>query len=281
MTSTRLVDPDWLARHANDPGVCLIEIAGNGQEQLQAYTAGHIPGAHAWRWKEWLWDERRRDFPSPQLFARRMGAAGIGEDTTVVLYGEDMQFGIYAWWVLRLCGHADARVLDGARYLWRAQGRALVTDTPAARPAVVRSLKPRHDAVRVYRDEMLSRLGRDDTLILDARSPEEYRGERASPPGMPDTGAERLGRIPGAKHLYFEDLLDANKRFRPPEDLRRLFETRGAGADRDIIAYCRLSHRATVLYFALTELLGIENIRIYDGSWTEWGNLVGVPVEKP
>ena len=126
----------------------------------------------------------------------------------------------------------------------------------------------------------MQRLGAPDTLILDARSPEEYRGELVGPPGAPNVGAERYGRIPGAKHLYFEELLAADKRFRPVEELRELFHARGVAPDRSVLAYCRLSHRATVLCFALTELLGMSNVRVYDGSWTEWGNLVGAPIER-
>jgi len=276
-----LVDCSWLAEHRDDPKLCLIEIAGNGQEQLQAYRAGHIPGAHAWRWKEWLWDDRLRDFPSPTLFAERMSRAGIGNDTTVVLYGEDVQFGIYAWWVFRMCGHDNVRLLDGARYRWNAEGRGLTTAAPPTRaPVSYRAAAKRDDASRILRDELLDRLGTSDTLILDARSPEEYRGELVSPPGSPNVGAERLGRIPGAKHLYFDELLTADKRFRPEAELRSAFNARGVSDGCDVVAYCRLSHRATVLYFAMTELLGMRNIRVYDGSWTEWGNLVGVPIEK-
>ena len=134
--ASALVDCAWLATRLDDPDVCLIEVAGLGQDNLQAYRAGHIPGAHPWRWKEWLWDELTREVPDPENFARRMGAAGIGNDTTVVLYGQDMQFGVYAWWVLRLCGHDNVRVLDGARYRWRDEGRPLDTEQPAARVSV-------------------------------------------------------------------------------------------------------------------------------------------------
>jgi thiosulfate/3-mercaptopyruvate sulfurtransferase len=276
-----LVSPDWLAVRSADPSLCLIEVAGLGQDNLPAYNAGHLPGAHAWRWKQWLWDDTVRDFPSPQQFAERMGAAGIGNDTTVVFYGEDVQFGMYAWWVFRLLGHARVHLLDGARYRWRHEGRPLVTEPPAARPAVqYRPNGARHDALRVMRDELAQRLNDEALLLLDARSPEEYRGELASPPGSPNVGAERLGRIPGARHLYFEELLTSTRSFRPVEELRALFAARGVSPERDIVAYCRLSHRATALYFALTELLGMTNVRIYDGSWTEWGNLVGAPIEK-
>jgi thiosulfate/3-mercaptopyruvate sulfurtransferase len=274
-----LVTPEWLERHRGDPNVVLIEVAGLGQDEMQAYRAGHVPSAHGWLWKQALWDDRMRDFPDSQGFARRMGAAGITNDTTVVVYGEDVQFGIYAWWALRYCGHDDVRVLDGGRYRWVAEGRPLETDMPAPRPAARYQPVPRRPDMRTFRDEVLAALS-TDTKLLDARSPEEYAGLRVGGPGGPDVGAVRAGRIPGARHLHFRDLLDDNKAFRPQEELRALVAERGVAAEDDVIAYCRMSHRATVAYFALTQLLGFEKVRVYDGSWTEWGNLVGVPIER-
>lgn len=278
--TSALVDPAWLYRRRNDPRVKVIEIAGSGQEEMQAYRAGHIPGAVCWRWKDMLWDSHRRDFPAPEDFARLCGSAGIGNDTTVVFYGEGVQFGFYAWWTFRYCGHKNVKMLDGTRYRWAAEGRPLVKDEPPpASPVEYKPVK-RVERMRIHRDKVLAALKKDATLLLDGRSPEEYRGERVGGPGGPDEGALRYGRIPGAKHLYFEELLDSNKAFKPAAELKSLFEARGTGPERDIIAYCRMSHRATVLYFALTQLLGFKNVKIYDGSWTEWGNLVGVPVER-
>jgi thiosulfate/3-mercaptopyruvate sulfurtransferase len=227
-----------------------------------------------------LWDSHRRDFPSPEEFARRMGANGIDNDTTVVFYGEGLQFGIYAWWVFRYCGHERVKVLDGARTRWAAEGRALETSVPPPRPAREYRPNTRHEHMRILRDEVLRAVGDAQTLILDGRSPEEYRGERVGAPGGSDHGAMRYGRIPGAKHLYFEDMLQADKTFKPAAELAALAQSRGVPEAASTIVYCRLSHRATVLYFALTELLGYDNVRVYDGSWTEWGNLVGVPVER-
>ncbi|HEX6005666.1 MAG TPA: sulfurtransferase [Burkholderiales bacterium] len=275
-----LVTPEWVARHRNDPDVKVIEIAGMGQEEMQAYRSGHVPGAVCWKWKDALWDAYARDFPSPEEFARRCAAAGIGNDMTVVFYGEGVQFGLYAWWTFRYCGHRNVKVLDGARYRWAAEGRPLVTEVPS--PAAAATYEPvkRNEKMRIHRDKVLAALGREGFVILDGRSPEEYKGSRVGGPGGPDVGAVRYGRIPGAKHLYFEDLLDANKAFRPEAEIRALVESVGAGADHSVITYCRMSHRATVLYFVLTELLGYRKVRVYDGSWTEWGNLVGVPVER-
>ncbi|MBI4194810.1 MAG: sulfurtransferase [Betaproteobacteria bacterium] len=275
-----LVDPAWLAERGNDPGVKLIEIAGMGQDEMQAYRAGHVPGAVCWKWKEMLWDERMRDFPAPADFARRLGAAGIDNDTSVVLYGEGVQFGVYAWWTFRYCGHDKVFVLDGARARWANEGRGLVTDVPpAAKPVEYRQVA-RREPMRIGYLEVLARLGKPEPVLLDGRTPEEYRGERVNGPGSPDYGALRYGRIPGAKHLYFEELLNEDRSFKPVADLRRLVEARGATTDKELITYCRMSHRASLLYFALTELLGYKKVRMYDGSWTEWGNLVGVPVER-
>jgi thiosulfate/3-mercaptopyruvate sulfurtransferase len=171
-------------------------------------------------------------------------------------------------------------MLDGARYRWAEEGRPLVTAVPPPSAPVQYKPASRSESMRIWRDEVVAALGKPGKVILDARSPEEYSGERVGGPGGPDIGALRYGRIPGARHLYFEDLLTANKSFKPANELKALIEARGATPDKDIIAYCRMSHRATVMYFVLTQLLGYRQVRIYDGSWTEWGNLVGVPIER-
>ena len=275
-----LVSPAWLVANQGNPDLRLIEIAGLGQDDMAAYKAGHVPGAVCWKWKDMLWDSHMRDFPDRDTFARRMGEAGIGNDTTVVVYGEDIQFGIYAWWALRYCGYREVRVLDGGRYRWQAEGRGLTEAVPPPAPALTYTPTGRNEPMRVMRDEVLVAVRAGDTTILDARSPEEYHGQRVGGPGGPDVGAVRYGRIPGARHFYYLDLLDETKSFRTPDELMAQVRARGVGADDEIIAYCRMSHRATVVYFMLTELLGFEKVRVYDGSWTEWGNLVGVPIER-
>ena len=278
--SNSLVSPEWLQAHANDPKVRLFEIAGIGQDDLPAYRAGHVPGAVAWKWKDMLWDSHMREFPSPVSFAKRFGDEGIGNDTTVVLYGEGVQFGIYAWWAFHYCGHSDVRVLDGGRQRWQAEGRPLTTEIPArAQPVTYRPVE-RREGIRIYRDEVLTALNNQHIVILDARSPEEYKGLRVGGPGGPDVGAVRYGRIPGARHLYYMDLLNPDNSYKPANELADLFKSRGVEADRDVIVYCRMSHRATVLYFALSQLLGSDRVRVYDGSWTEWGNLVDAPIER-
>jgi thiosulfate/3-mercaptopyruvate sulfurtransferase len=172
------------------------------------------------------------------------------------------------------------RLLDGGRTRWQAEGRPLVTDTPPRPPAVTYRPVARREEMRVHRDAVLASLGDGHTVILDARSPEEYSGKRVGGPGGPDVGAVRYGRIPGARPLYYADLLKADKSFKQAAELGSLVTALGVGPKQDIITYCRMSHRATVVHFALTQLLGFERVRVYDGSWTEWGNLVGVPVER-
>jgi thiosulfate/3-mercaptopyruvate sulfurtransferase len=275
-----LVTPAWLEAHAKDSNVRIIDVAGLRQDDMQAYKAGHVPGATCWLWKEMLWDSHRRDFPDPEEFARRMGASGITNDTHVIIYGEDIQFGIYGWWTLRYCGHDKVSILDGGRHRWAAEGKALQQDfPPAPAPVAYRPVK-RNEDMRIFRDGVLAALDEGKTKIVDARSTEEYRGERVGGPGGPDTGALRYGRIPGAKHFFFAALMDENKAFKSAAELAPLAEKIGIKPDDRVIAYCRMSHRATVAYFALHEILGYRNVKVYDGSWTEWGNLVGVPVER-
>jgi thiosulfate/3-mercaptopyruvate sulfurtransferase len=275
-----LVTPQWLKDHANDPKVTLIEIAGMTQDNLQAYKAGHVPGALGWKWKEMLWDPAMREFPSPDDFAAELGRHGIGNDSTVVFYGEGIQFGFYAWWSFRYCGHADVRMLDGGRTGWTAAGFPLTTELPKSAAPVTYTPAARREGMRIHRDAVLAALDDKNTVILDARSPEEYNGERVGGPGGPDVGAVRYGRVPGARHLYYMDLFDADMRLKPAGELAALVAARGADSGRDVITYCRMSHRATVIYFVLTQVLGFTRVRIYYGSWTEWGNLVGVPIER-
>ena len=278
--ASALVTPQWLEDNRESRDICLIEIAGMRQDNMEAYKAGHVPGAYCWKWKQSLWDERMRDFPNPDDFARRLGAAGISKDTTVVFYGEGIQFGIYAWWTLKYCGHPDVRVLDGGRYRWQAEGRPLVTDEPPARAPVDYRPVARNEGMRMLRKGVLRAVENESHLIVDARSPEEYSGERVRAYGTePDGGAVRPGRIPGAKHLFFENILDDTRSFASKQDLQDAFDSLGLSDGRPVITYCRMSHRATVVYFALTEILGRSDVQVYDGSWTEWGNLVGVPIE--
>ena len=273
-----LVTAAWLAERLGSPDVRVIEVAS--VNDATADHGGHIPGAVWWYWKAALWHDTDREFPSPEAMGRRLGRIGVTPETTVVLYGDPVQYGAYAFWVLSMCGHPDVRLLDGAKTRWRSEGRPLSTETPRAAPVPYRP-RPGDAASRVGRDDVRAGLGRPGRLLLDARSPEEYRGERVMPPPFFDHGAERTGRIPGAAHLYFRELLNEDDTFKSREELLSVLRGRGASPDRgDIVAYCRLSHRATLVWFAMRHLLGYENVRVYDGSWTEWGSIVGFPIEK-
>ncbi|MAQ55772.1 MAG: sulfurtransferase [Rhodospirillales bacterium] len=280
MSANKLVEPHWLEEHLDDPKIRILEFNWNATD---AYDSWHIPGAQGWYWKEWLWDELVRDFPSPDTFAKRCAASGITNDSTIICYGEPPQFGTYGWWVITYMGHPDVRVLNGGRVRWENEKRPTTNKIPEITPTNYLPNTRINHSMRARRDEILDKLDKianEHTVLLDHRSPEEYKGERVNMLGVPDVGAERAGRIPGAKHLYYADLLTNDTSFKTSKELRQLFEERGATIEKDIISYCRLSHRATLAYFAMTEILGYEQVKSYDGSWTEWGSIVGVPIEK-
>lgn len=277
-TALPLVSTEWLANHLQDSGIRIIEI--NNTPAL--YEEGHIPGAVSWNWKANLWHETDREFPTAKEMAERLGRIGVTERTTVVLYGIPVQFGTYAFWVLTMCGHPDVRVLDGSRVRWVGEGRPLTKDVPAVQPAPY-SAQEGDRFVRVGRDEIRSKLHRLGLVLLDVRSPEEYRGERVMPYGSdPDHGAERKGRIPGAVHIHYTEFFNQDQSLKSPSEIRALLEKAGIVPEKaeEIVTYCRLSHRATFAWFALRYLLGLKNTRVYDGSWTEWGSIVGFPIER-
>lgn len=271
-----LVETDWLAERISDPSVRVIEVCWDGRTD---YEAGHIPGSLGWHWKTELWDPFERQFPTDDEFSARLGRAGIGADTTVVFYGSPVQFGTYAWWVFKLFGHSDVRILNGGKVKWRNEGRALSKEEPTVAP-VSYKMSPRRPDLRAGREDVLQAIDDPDCSILDHRSREEYVGERVGLPGKPDVGAERYGRIPGAVHVPFDSLLNDDTTFRAIHEIKEIIGASVDGADRPVISYCRLAHRATLASFAMTELLGHSNVRVYDGSWTEWGSMVGVPIER-
>jgi len=274
-----LVTTEWLAAHLDDPKVRIAEISS--LPDRDTYRAGHIPGAIWFYWKDICWHDTDREFVSPAKLAARFGAAGIAPDHTLVLYGDPVQYGTYAFWAFTMAGHKNMRLLDGTRTKWADEGRPLTKDIPRFAP--VDYPPPTGDSsMRLGRDAVRAGLGKPGRLLLDVRSPEEYAGERVMELGKFDHGAERAGRIPGAVHLYYKNLLNSDDSYKSPDDLARIFARVGVtrdGAD-EVVVYCRLSHRATLTWVALTRLLGRKNVRIYDGSWTEWGSIVGFPVEK-
>jgi thiosulfate/3-mercaptopyruvate sulfurtransferase len=274
-----LVSPTWLEEHLGDPAVRVLEISS--KRDLAGYREGHIPGALGAYWKDLCWHETDREFVTPEALGRRLGGLGIRPTDTLVLYGDPVQYGTYAFWSFTMAGHPRLRVLDGTRTRWAREGRPLTTEVP--RHAAVDYPPQIGDAsMRMGRDEVRAGLGRPGRLLLDVRSPEEYRGERVMELPHFDHGAERAGRIPGAVHLYYKRLLADDDSYRPAGEIRAVLEEVGATPEpaRQIVCYCRLSHRATLAWFGMRYLLGYTNVRIYDGSWTEWGSIVGFPVER-
>lgn len=276
-----LVSPDWLEERLGDPSLVLLEVSSKPPPEA-AWFSGHIPGARYIFWKDLCWDDSDREFPSPEVMAERLGALGVGNDTTLVLIGDTVQFATYPYWVMTMTGLEDrAVVLDGGHQAWEAQGRPMTTDEP--RPPVPKILTPGVEdrSSRLGRDDVLSHLADPDRVLVDMRSDEEYFAQRVSPTTWAfDHGAERRGRIPGAKHLYYENLLGADGTFKSPVDIEAAFSDLGATSDRDVVTYCRLSHRASLGWFALTRLGDRSRVRVYDGSWTEWGSMVGMPIER-
>ncbi len=279
MTSP-LVSADWLHEHLTDPDVVVIEVSAKPPHGAD-YFQGHIPGARYIFWKDLCWHDTDREFPEPAVMARRLGDLGVGPRSTVVLVGDPIQFATYAFWVLSMTGfEPQARVLNGGRRTWVEQGGPLTAEIPTIVPATVQP-GPADASSRVGRDEVRAGLSRPDRVLIDLRTPEEYAGERVSGPTAPfDHGAERKGRIPGARHLFYERLLRPDGTFKDPASLRAESASVGVDDKADVICYCRLSHRASLGWFALTRLLGHTNVRVYDGSWTEWGSIVGFPVER-
>ncbi|MDF2751451.1 MAG: sulfurtransferase [Gaiellaceae bacterium] len=271
-----LVTTDWVAEHAADAGVVVAEV----DENPDLYEEGHIPGAVKLHWRDDLQDPVRRDLVGRADFERLLGERGIGNDTTVVLYGDKNNwFAAYAYWYLKIYGHADVRILDGGRQKWIDEGRELTTEAPAAQRAAY-TAQERDESIRVYRDEVLAGLGRDGRALVDVRSPQEYAGELLAPPGYEQEGASRGGHIPTAQSVPWAQAVRDDGTFKPADELRELYGGKGVTPDKEVLAYCRIGERSAHTWFVLRELLGYENVRNYDGSWTEWGNLVDVPIEK-
>lgn len=278
--NSSLVSTHWLADHLDDPTVVILEVSIDPLAEAD-YRTGHIPGSHFVYWKDLLWHDSDREFPSPEVLAERLRALGVNDDTAVALIGDPFQFGAYAYWVMTMSGQEDrCRLVDGGRRTWVAEQRPLTTDV--LEPSIGDLTAGFVDSSpRIGRDEVRGGLGSDGPLLIDMRSPEEYRGERVSPPWLAfDHGAERRGHIPGARSLFIDNLLTDTGTLLPPNELRERFEAVGVRDDIDIVTYCRLSHRGSLAWFILTRLLGASNVRVYDGSWTEWGSIVGFPIER-
>ncbi len=281
MVSSPLVSTGWLEDHLADPDLRIIEVCNIRDDKT--YREGHIPGALWFYWKTACWHETDRDFITPAAMAEIFGRLGIGPQSTVVLYGDPVQFGSYAFWAFTMAGHANLRLLDGGRRKWVMEGRPLSKDVPRFAAVAYPAPPAGPSSMRIGRDNVREHLREPRRLLLDLRSPEEYSGERVSDYSFKtDHGAERTGRIPGAVHLYFKELLNEDDSFKSPGELRRMLAAAGVAPEQfdEVVCYCRLSHRATIGWLALGQLLGLPNVKIYDGSWTEWGSIVGFPIEK-
>jgi thiosulfate/3-mercaptopyruvate sulfurtransferase len=273
-----LVSTDWVAQHLNDPKVRVIE----SNEDTLLYASGHVPGAVHVDWTTDLNDQLRRDYITREGFEALMSKIGATNDTTVVFYGDKNNWwACYAFWVFQLFGHTNAKVMDGGRLKWEKENRAISRDVPAY-PKTQYKAKERHDApIRAYRDDVHAHLKKQGQLV-DVRSPEEYAGTRMHMPDYPNEGALRGGHIPGAKSVPWARAINPDEgTFKPAVELKKLYqEDQQLSPDKDTIAYCRIGERSSHTWFALKYLLGFKNVRNYDGSWTEWGNMVGVPIEK-
>jgi thiosulfate/3-mercaptopyruvate sulfurtransferase len=271
------VSTDWLADHLDDPGVVVVE----SDEDILLYETGHIPGAIKIDWQADLNDSVVRDYLSAEAFADLMSSRGITPDTTVVFYGDNFNWwAAYALWVFSLFGHPDTRLLDGGRQKWVAEGRDLTTDVPV-RDRASYPVPARNDApIRAFLADAVAHSAQRRPLI-DVRSPEEYRGERMHMPEYPNEGALRGGHIPGAANVPWKRAANDDGTFRDADELRALYEGEaGLAPGDDVIAYCRIGERSSHTWFVLTHLLGFEGVRNYDGSWTEYGNAVRVPIER-
>jgi thiosulfate/3-mercaptopyruvate sulfurtransferase len=269
-----LVTTEWLVEHQGDENVVVAEV----DENPDLYDESHIPGAIKLHWREDLQDPVERDLVEKDAFEKLMGARGISNDTTLVLYGDKNNwFAAYAYWYLKIYGHNDVRILDGGRQKWIDEGREVSTDVPEVRGATY-SARERDETIRARRDAVLSSLGRD--ALVDVRSPQEYAGDLIAPPGYEQEGAQRGGHIPSAKSIPWAQAVRDDGTFKTADELRELYGEKGVTPDRPVTAYCRIGERSAHTWFVLRELLGYEDVKNYDGSWTEWGNLVDVPIER-
>jgi thiosulfate/3-mercaptopyruvate sulfurtransferase len=271
-----LVTTEWVAQHATDAGVRVVEV----DVDTTAYDQGHVPGAAGWNWTTELCDTIVRDIVPADKLEALLGRTGIDNKTAVVLYGDNNNwFAAWAFWQLKVYGHEDVRIMDGGRKKWLAEGRELSTDKPSPASATYKTKAP-DNSLRAFLPEVQQAMKTKSAALVDVRSPQEFTGEILSPPGLPET-CQRGGHIPGAKSIPWGKNCNEDGTFKNFDELRSLYGAQGISGDQPVIAYCRIGERSSLTWFALKHLLGFNNVKNYDGSWTEWGNLVGAPVEKP
>jgi thiosulfate/3-mercaptopyruvate sulfurtransferase len=274
-----LVETDWIEQHLDDPTVRIVEV----DEDTTAFEKGHIPGGLGWNWNTDLHAEVGRDYINQDGLTLLLQTAGVNDDTTVVLYGGNNNwFAAYAYWLLRYLGFGNVKLLNGGRKKWEFESRQLGQETKSYPQGNVTVSGPVVGDFRALRDEVLDKVTAraSGTALVDVRSPEEFRGEKLAPDHLPQEQAQVPGHIPGAANIPWGKAANDDGTFKSADELRALYESVGLTGDKEVIAYCRIGERSSHTWFALHELLGYENVKNYDGSWTEWGSLVGAPVEK-
>lgn len=271
-----LVSTSWVAEHLDHPGVRIVEVDVDTSE----YDKGHVPGAVGWNWTTQLCDTVVRDIVPQDALENLLAGSGIDNNTTIVLYGDNNNwFAAWAFWQLKVYGHQDVRIMNGGRRKWLEEGREMSTDVPSFEPRVYEAREP-DPSLRAFLPQVQASLSDNRTVLVDVRSPAEFTGEILAPPGLPET-CQRGGHIPGAKNIPWGKACNEDGTFKSPEELDALYRGLGVTPDRPVITYCRIGERSSHTWFALKYLLGYPDVRNYDGSWTEWGNMVGAAVEKP
>ena len=270
-----LVATDWVAAHAADANLRVVEV----DVDTAAYDQGHVPGAVGWNWTTELCDTLVRDIIPLRKLEELLGKSGIDNNTTVVLYGDNNNwFAAWAFWQLKMYGHKDVRIMDGGRKKWLAEGRDLSKDKASPAPKTYKASAP-DLSLRAFLPEVQQAVAGKKTALVDVRGPQEFTGEILSPPGLPET-CQRGGHIPGAKNIPWGKNCNDDGTFKSLDELKALYAAQGISGSQPVIAYCRIGERSSLTWFVMKYLLGFDNVKNYDGSWTEWGNLVGAPVEK-
>src|SRR6266481_7311019 len=270
-----LVETAWVAEHGKDAGIRLVEV----DVDTAAYDQGHIAGAIAWNWTTQLCDTVERDIIPKNAFERLMSESGVGNDTTVILYGDNNNwFAAWALWQMKIYGHKDVRLMNGGRKKWLSEGRELSTEAPKVSRANYKATGP-DNSLRALLPQVQAALTAHSAAMVDVRSPQEFTGEILAPPGLPET-CQRGGHIPGARSIPWGKACNDDGTFKSLDDLQSLYGNEGVDGSKPVIAYCRIGERSSHTWFVLKYLLGLDKVTNYDGSWTEWGNLVGAPVEK-